>query len=69
MIWSLQMLASTQRVSSSCLDFGFATLISLPEDSQDEDSHVLYNKCGTPRYMAPEIHWELGYGLPADVYS
>jgi len=40
------------------------------EDAErDEESHLLYDKCGTPRYMAPEVALEMGYSLPADVYS
>jgi len=30
---------------------------------------LLYDICGTPRYMAPEVGLEQGYALPADVYS
>ncbi|KAL3811828.1 hypothetical protein ACHAXA_004255 [Cyclostephanos tholiformis] len=56
-------------------DFGFAS--SLPDvgpcetasGTDSKESHLLYNKCGTPRYMAPEVALELGYSLPADVYS
>jgi len=62
-------------------DFGFATRID--DESADEEndsvcggsdnsvdaSNLLYDKCGTPRYMAPEVGLEEGYALPADVYS
>lgn len=30
---------------------------------------MLYDRCGTLRYMAPEIGLSLGYGLRADTYS
>lgn len=58
-------------------DFGFAICTAAPESSSlcsdklndGEKSHLLYDKCGTLRYMAPEIALETGYGLPADVYS
>jgi len=30
---------------------------------------LLYEKCGTPRYMAPEVALARGYSLPADVHS
>ena len=42
-------------------DFGFA--VGLPENE------VIMHRCGTPRYMAPEVGNGLGYSLPADVYS
>ena len=41
-------------------DFGFAIANS---------SGFLYDKCGTPRYMAPEVGLTLGYGIESDVYS
>jgi len=44
-------------------DFGFAIGLDTVEDG------VLYDRAGTPRYMAPEVGLDLGYGLPADVYS
>jgi len=59
-------------------DFGFAIGIDEPPRSpsmssgnsgENEESHLLYDKCGTPRYMAPEVGLEMGYSLPADVYS
>ena len=40
-------------------DFGFA-IVCLGE---------VFEKVGTPRYMAPENALETGYSLPADVYS
>jgi len=49
-------------------DFGFAIGIGVNSEETDE-SHLLYDRCGTPRYMAPEVGLESGYGLPADVYS
>ena len=30
---------------------------------------LLYERCGTVRYMAPEVGLDLGYSLPSDVYS
>ena len=57
-------------------DFGFAVGIDEPHknaegsiSSADSDDGLLYEKCGTLRYMAPEVGLELGYGLPCDVYS
>jgi len=56
-------------------DFGFAVGIDEPANvavSSSDDSHeegLLYEKCGTPRYMAPEVGLVQGYALPADVYS
>mmetsp|Transcript_36669 Transcript_36669/g.67980 ORF Transcript_36669/g.67980 Transcript_36669/m.67980 type:complete len:879 (+) Transcript_36669:180-2816(+) len=60
-------------------DFGFAIGIEEPpssvcgselsENSDESQGHLLYDRCGTPRYMAPEVGLESGYGLPADVYS
>jgi len=48
-------------------DFGFA--IGLPEKDEVNPDGFLFDRCGTPRYMAPEIGLSLGYGLKADVYS
>ena len=51
-------------------DFGFA--MGLPEENNDDVSNpggLLFDKCGTPRYMAPEVGLELGYRTEADVYS
>ena len=42
-------------------DLGFA--VGLPEEG------LLYDRCGTTRYMSPEIGLSLGYGLEVDVYS
>ena len=42
-------------------DLGFAA--GLPEEG------LLYDRCGTTRYMSPEIGLSLGYGLEVDVYS
>ena len=57
-------------------DFGFAKKVvdrpnkSSPMCSNDgKSSHLLYERCGTVRYMAPEVGLELGHSLPADVYS
>ena len=47
-------------------DFGFAA--GLPEGLVDPTG-LLYDRCGTPRYMAPEVGLEQGYGVEADVYS
>jgi len=48
-------------------DFGFA--IGLPEKDEGNPDGFLYDRCGTPRYMAPEVGFSLGYGTKADVYS
>ena len=53
--------------SSPLFDLGFAN--GLPEPDKDNPSGLLYDRCGTPRYMAPEVGLSTGYGLPADVYS
>ena len=51
-------------------DFGFAMqLMGSNTIDASERSHALYDKCGTPRYMAPEVGLEIGYDLSADVYS
>ena len=48
-------------------DFGCAT--SLPEKDESNPAGLLYDRCGTLRYMAPEVGLSLGYGTEADVYS
>jgi len=49
-------------------DFGFA--VGLPEANEvGPATGLLYDRCGTLRYMAPEVGLSLGYSLPADVYS
>ncbi|KAL7536142.1 hypothetical protein ACHAWF_005373 [Thalassiosira exigua] len=48
-------------------DFGFA--IGLPEPSAENPLGLLHDRCGTPRYMSPEVGLSLGYASPADVYS
>jgi len=48
-------------------DFGFAT--GLPEKDEGNPAGFLFDRCGTPRYMAPEVGLSLGYGLSSDVYS
>lgn len=40
-------------------DFGLATVVNGP----------LYNVCGTPTYVAPEIIAETGYGLKVDIWA
>ncbi|KAL3811918.1 hypothetical protein ACHAXA_002535 [Cyclostephanos tholiformis] len=58
-------------------DFGFAVHMVAPHSSStcieklddDIDSRRLYDKCGTLRYMAPEVRLETGYSFPADIYS
>mmetsp|Transcript_21848 Transcript_21848/g.52824 ORF Transcript_21848/g.52824 Transcript_21848/m.52824 type:complete len:283 (+) Transcript_21848:1-849(+) len=46
-------------------DFGFAIGLN----NRDGEDELLYDACGTPRYMAPEVALGAGYGLPADVHS
>ena len=53
-------------------DFGFA--IGLPERKCHSRNGmvspgIIYDRCGTPRYMAPENALQTGYGLATDVYS
>jgi len=51
-------------------DFGFA--VGLPAENCLDVSNpggLLFDKCGTPCYMAPEVGLELGYRTEADVYS
>eukprot|EP00581_Thalassiosira_minuscula_P004806 CAMPEP_0183737570 /NCGR_PEP_ID=MMETSP0737-20130205/52361_1 /TAXON_ID=385413 /ORGANISM="Thalassiosira miniscula, Strain CCMP1093" /LENGTH=643 /DNA_ID=CAMNT_0025971879 /DNA_START=78 /DNA_END=2009 /DNA_ORIENTATION=+ len=48
-------------------DFGFA--VGLPEKGESNPTGLLFDRCGTPRYMAPEVGLSLGYGTKADVYS
>eukprot|EP00584_Thalassiosira_punctigera_P005634 CAMPEP_0172529348 /NCGR_PEP_ID=MMETSP1067-20121228/3449_1 /TAXON_ID=265564 ORGANISM="Thalassiosira punctigera, Strain Tpunct2005C2" /NCGR_SAMPLE_ID=MMETSP1067 /ASSEMBLY_ACC=CAM_ASM_000444 /LENGTH=602 /DNA_ID=CAMNT_0013313381 /DNA_START=157 /DNA_END=1965 /DNA_ORIENTATION=- len=48
-------------------DFGFG--VGLPEKDEANPAGFLFDRCGTPRYMAPEVGLSLGYGLAADVYS
>jgi serine/threonine protein kinase len=59
-------------------DFGFAVCMDDSPRCQSmcndepwdyKKSSLLYDRCGTPRYMAPEVGLELGYSLPADVYT
>jgi len=59
-------------------DFGFAICMDDSPRCQSmcndepwdyKKSSLLYDICGTPRYMAPEVGLVLGYGLPADVYT
>ena len=49
-------------------DFGFALNVA-SNDSNNAEPQILYDQCGTPRYMAPETGLESGYSLSADVYS
>ena len=48
-------------------DFGFA--IFLPEKDDENPEGHLFDRCGTLRYMAPEVGLCQGYGIKADVYS
>ena len=51
-------------------DFGFA--MGLPEENSVDESNpggLLFDKCGTPRYMAPESGLGVGHRTEADVYS
>jgi len=53
-------------------DFGFA--IGLPEKKCHSRNGIvepgkIFDRCGTPRYMAPENGLHKGYTLSADVYS
>ena len=48
-------------------DFGFA--IGVPEKDEENPEGLLFDRCGTPQYMAPEVGLSLGYGIESDVYS
>jgi serine/threonine protein kinase len=59
-------------------DFGFAINVGHPPKGQSvctenscdtQELRLLHDRCGTPRYMAPEVGLDLGYSFPADVYS
>jgi serine/threonine protein kinase len=65
-------------------DFGFAICVSSssslspPVKGQSvcsdtscatQEPVLLYDRCGTPRYMAPEVGLDQGYSFPSDVYS
>jgi serine/threonine protein kinase len=59
-------------------DFGFAINVDRPPKGQSvcsgnsidtQEPGLLYDRCGTPRYMAPEVGLDLGYTFPSDVYS
>mmetsp|Transcript_24904 Transcript_24904/g.47759 ORF Transcript_24904/g.47759 Transcript_24904/m.47759 type:complete len:495 (+) Transcript_24904:260-1744(+) len=49
--------------------FDFGSAMGLPQENEGNPSRVLYEKCGTPRYMAPEVALSHGYRTAADVYS
>jgi serine/threonine protein kinase len=49
-------------------DFGFALNVA-PLSPETTKPRYLYDQCGTPRYMSPENGLNMGYSLPADVYS
>ena len=50
-------------------DFGFAVNLTSNDNDNNNEPQILYDHCGTPIYMAPETGLDLGYSLPADVYS
>ena len=58
-------------------DFAFARCTAAPISSSvcnnrlddGDKSHLLYDKCDTLRYMAPEVGLELGHSFPAEVHS
>lgn len=52
-------------------DFGFAATVPplSQEDKEDGRLGPLDDRCGTVRYMAPEVGLSKGHGLEADVYS
>jgi serine/threonine protein kinase len=48
-------------------DFGMAR--ELRDDYKTKDGNYRLSKCGSPRYMAPEVFWGQPYNSMADVYS
>ena len=59
-------------------DFGFVINVGHPPKGlsvcsgnsfDTKEPGLLYDRCGTPRYMAPEVGLDLGYSFPSDVYS
>jgi len=52
--------------------FDFGSAVGLPKFNERNPTtrgRLLRQKCGTPRYMAPEVGLSRGYGVEADVYS
>merc|ERR1712125_118334 len=53
--------------ATKLFDFGFA--IGLPQKDDTNPAGLLFDRCGTVRYMSPEVWLARGYSTPADVYS
>lgn len=50
-------------------DFGMASFIQVPETYNEGAGSLLYMKCGTPGYVAPEILRSEGYNSKCDIFS
>ncbi len=50
-------------------DFGMASFIQVPDSNNEGAGSLLYMKCGTPGYVAPEILRSEGYNSKCDIFS
>ena len=63
--------SSSRGQSSTCSELSSATQEPTRShlSSAAQEPGLLYDRCGTPCYMAPEVGLDLGYSFPSDVYS
>jgi serine/threonine protein kinase len=64
--------SSPRDQSTTCSELSSSTHKPARSDlssATQEEHGLLYDRCGTPRYMAPEVGLNLGYSFPSDVYS